>query len=90
MKETDFGVTGIHKMVDELGSDLVWFASQGRVLDEGNEYFVAATVKDHTEYKGRKQTSLSRVTVLTPEYVASENLKAEKKAAREAKKLAKA
>ncbi len=89
MKENDFGVTGIHKLVDMSGNDLTWFASGGRVIDDGSTVWIAGSVKDHSEFNGRKQTILSRVVVLTEEEVNTRKEKAEKKAKREAKKLAK-
>lgn len=39
----------------------VWFAS--KPLDEGKEYRLRATVKEHSEYKGIKQTVLTRGVV---------------------------
>jgi hypothetical protein len=90
MNEGHYGVTGIHKMTDGSGNDLVWFASGGEVIKAGETVHVSATVKDHSEYRGRKQTVLSRVTVWTPEGVAEYEAKQARKAAREAKKAAKA
>ncbi len=90
MNETDYGVTGIHKMTDAAGNDLVWFASAGEVIEAGDKAFISAGVKDHGEFRGRKQTVLTRVTVWTAERVAEFKAKQERKAAREAKKAAKA
>ena len=41
---------------------LVWFASStpDNVLDDGIEYIVKGTIKKHEEYKGLKQTVLTR------------------------------
>ena len=92
MNETAYGVTGIHKMTttsEPIGSDLTWFASQGRVMEEGQTYHIAATVKAHDEYKGRKQTIVTRVAVLSDEEVAKLTAKAERKTKREAKRKAK-
>ncbi len=89
MKENQYGVTGIHKMVDSEGNDLTWFASGGRVIEEGETVKVAASVKAHDEWQGRKQTILSRVTVLSDEYVKEVEAKAAKKAARLQKKAQK-
>ena len=60
--EGQYGVTGLHRMVDADGNDLTWFASGGNWLEVGETYKVKATPKKHEEYKGRKQTILSRVT----------------------------
>lgn len=81
-----YGITGIHKLTDENGSDLTWFASAGTDwLGEGESYTVAATVTKHDEYKGRKVTVINRVKILSEEEVEKEIKKAE----RAAKKLAK-
>lgn len=81
-----YGFSTIHKMIDENGSDLTWFASgDNSDMEEGNEYTVALTVKKHDEYKGRKCTLVNRVKVLSDEEIAKEVKKAE----RAAKKLAK-
>lgn len=60
-----YGETGIHRMQDTDGNLLVWFASSSAEwLDVGAEVQIKATVKKHDEYKGTKQTILSRVTKL--------------------------
>jgi len=77
--ESQFGVTQLHIMTDADGNDLKWFGSgllwldmglgvPGRDATEGDTVTVKATVKAHTEYKGRAQTMLSRCAV----YVAPE------------------
>jgi hypothetical protein len=58
--EGNYGTTGIHLMHDADGNKLVWFAS-GSWLTAGSTVKVKATVKDHGERKGVKQTVLSRV-----------------------------
>lgn len=61
----NYGVTGIHKMYDEEGRDLVWFASGSATwLDPGKRYRVKATVKRHDEFRGRLQTHVNRLKVL--------------------------
>ena len=87
--EGAFGTSGIHKLVDSQGNALTWFASGGDWLKEGESYTVACTVKEHGEFRGVKQTVVSRLAVWTPEKTAQHTAKAERKAAREAKKLAK-
>lgn len=63
--ETDWGITGIHKLVDLEGNDLVWFASESSEwLKEGHTYRVKATPKKHDDYQGRPQTVVNRLTVL--------------------------
>lgn len=88
--EGAYGLTGIHKMTDEVGNDLTWFASSSATwLKEGEMAHISASIKSHGEYKGRKQTVLTRVTIWTEEGVAEHRAKEEKKAARAAKKAAK-
>lgn len=63
--EGAYGTTGIHKLVDAQGNDMTWFASgSGNWLKEGKTYKVKATVKAHSDYKGRPQTVVSRLTVI--------------------------
>lgn len=60
-----YGETGIHNMTDEHGNALVWFASESSEwMEQGRAYRIKATVKDHNEYKGRKQTVVNRVSVI--------------------------
>lgn len=61
-KEGDYGTTGIHKLVDASGNCLVWFASGSTEwLDVGETAKVKASIKSHGEFRGVKQTVLSRV-----------------------------
>jgi hypothetical protein len=61
-KDGFYGFTGIHKMIDTAGNDLVWFASESADwLEVGEMVEVVATIKEHGEYNGRKQTTISRV-----------------------------
>jgi len=80
--------TYIHKMVDSAGNDLTWFCSTGRKLVDGETAYINGTVKEHSEFRGRKQTILSRFTV----WSSNENAEAEieKEAVRGARKAAKA
>lgn len=57
--EGDYGCTHIHTMVDAHGNVFKWFASSER-LTIGTAYNVVGTVKSHGEYKGRKETTLTR------------------------------
>lgn len=60
-----YGCVGIHKMLDQDGNDLVWFASGSNWLDDDGveTYRIVGTVKSHGEYQGRAQTVLNRVRV---------------------------
>jgi hypothetical protein len=59
------GTTHIHKMADAAGNALTWFSSSDR-LEEGQTYVLKGTVKAQEEYKGEKQTVLTRCTVIAP------------------------
>ena len=91
--EGQYGCTTMFKFVSEAGNALTWFASGWFPAEEwvvGNEYILAGKVKKNEDYKGLKQTILTRCNVVTQEWVDAEKVKAEKKALRAAKKAAKA
>jgi hypothetical protein len=58
-----YGTTSIYMLKDEQGNCYTWFSSND-VLEEGNEYKLKGTVKDHSEYQGIKQTILTRCKVM--------------------------
>ena len=62
--ETVYGITSVYKITLADGSILTWKTSTGLFL-ERNEAFdtITFTVKDHTEYKGDKQTEITRCKV---------------------------
>ncbi len=67
MPDRGYGESTMYKLLDNAGNELVWFASSSAgQLDVGSEYNVKATVIEHSEYKGRKQTKVNRVTVMEP------------------------
>lgn len=53
-----WGVTYVTKLLDPNGNHFVWFTSTS--LTEGLVYSGKATVKDHSEFRGVKQTVLTR------------------------------
>lgn len=54
-------MTRIHKMLDDAGNALVWFASREGGLEQGRRYRIKATVKSHEDDpKWGKQTVLTR------------------------------
>jgi hypothetical protein len=59
-------VSYLHVFTDAAGNDLKWFGSsflrdaKGDRIVDGAEVEIKATVKKHDEYKGRKQTMLTR------------------------------
>jgi hypothetical protein len=56
-----YGVTVLHRFQDASENVYVWFSSgSGAELDMGRVYSGKATVKDHKEYRGIKQTILTR------------------------------
>lgn len=61
--EGDYGLTTRVKFTDENDNDFIWWASGDTELEPGKSYVVDATVKRHGEYKGRKVTTVNRVTI---------------------------
>ena len=57
-----FGVSYLHIFVDERGRKAKWFAT-GKCLDKGL-YEIKATVKKHDVYQDRKETLLTRCSVV--------------------------
>lgn len=61
----DWGISYLHKMADQDGNLFSWFYSgSGENLEEGRTYKIKGTVKKHQEFNGRRETQLSRCTVL--------------------------
>lgn len=46
------------------GNKIIWFTSSNPNMDNGSRYTITATVKKHDEYKGTKQTTVTRVKVV--------------------------
>lgn len=55
--------TNLLVFVDEAGHELKWFASGSRGIEIGRDVLLTGTVKEHSEWKGRKGTILSRCVV---------------------------
>lgn len=53
----------IYKFSDENGNTLIWDTSSCQELKEGDSYTIKGTIKDHSEYKGDKQTVLNRCRI---------------------------
>ena len=64
--ESDYGVSHGHFFTDERGNVFVWWTGSKR-LETGLTYDVKGTVKKHDEYKGVKQTTLTRCKVAAPD-----------------------
>lgn len=60
--ETDFGITRIYKLIGADGNVYTW--KTGKYLDDTtNEMSITGTAKAHTEFRGIKQTELTRCRV---------------------------
>jgi hypothetical protein len=70
-RESAYGVQTRCKYHDEQGNVIIWWASSGVDMEEGTKVRAKATVKNHEEYNGIKQTIVSRLAVIevlsTPE-----------------------
>ena len=64
-RESDFGTTAIVKMLDAEGRQFVWFGSESSrpdYVDRGAKFTATWSVKKHSEFKGVKETVLTRPT----------------------------
>lgn len=59
--ETDYGVTKVYRMVDEIGNIYVW--KSGNYIEDAEKITIKGTVKAHSEFRGEKQTELTRCKV---------------------------
>jgi hypothetical protein len=59
--ESFYGVSDLHMFIDADGNKFKWFSSS-KTLKVGETYNLKATVKKHDEYKGEKQTLITRAT----------------------------
>ena len=55
-----YGMGRIHFFKDSEGRCFKWSTSTSIPFNEGQKLKLVATIKDHEEYKGRKQTSVTR------------------------------
>ena len=62
--ETDFGLCHIYKFVDVEGNIFVWKTSKYIAKEEGEAVKVKGTIKEHNEYRGEKQTVLTRCKII--------------------------
>ena len=60
--ETQYGITKIYKFQDKEGNILVW-KTGSRSFEENKDYKLKGTIKEHGEYKGEKQTQITRCKV---------------------------
>lgn len=59
-----YGASYKYIFEDDNGNVLVWGTSNKQNLSRGQKYSVKGTIKDHSEFKGIKQTVLTRCEVL--------------------------
>lgn len=57
---TDYGIMKIYKMYDASGNVFVW--KTGNTIDS-EQFTITGTIKDHKEFRGVKQTELTRCRV---------------------------
>lgn len=62
-RESDWGVSHIHRFIDECGNVYTWFGGKD-IADVDQELKIDGTVKNHEEFRGSKQTVLTRVKVV--------------------------
>jgi len=60
---SEWGESILYKFIDEGGNLFSWFSSNGAELDVNQEVEVDATVKSHNEFRGVKETQLTRTKV---------------------------
>lgn len=54
----------MHQFRDEANHVIIWWATTGRICNEGETITIKGTVKKFDEYKGLKQTVLTRVKLV--------------------------
>jgi len=53
----------IYSFVDSKGNVLVWKTTKGLSIEDGDKVIITGTIKEHSEYKGVKQTVLQRCKI---------------------------
>lgn len=72
--QSDWGVSLLHRMMDEDGNKFTWFANRGDGFQQGDHLLLRGTVKKHDTYKGEQQTTISRCEkVVLKSYIALVN-----------------
>lgn len=62
--ESQFGVTYIYKIILEDGAVLTWKTNRSLYINDGEEFDkIDFTIKEHKEYKGEKQTEVTRCKI---------------------------
>lgn len=60
LPDRGYGSSNMHKMVDDQGNCFVWVTGGDTILEKGKTIHLQGTIKAHSEYKGIKQTVLTR------------------------------
>ena len=60
--ENAFGISNIYSMVDKNNNVFIWKTGNSN-LNENETYSLSGTIKEHQEYKGTKQTVLTRCKI---------------------------
>ena len=53
----------VYHFCDEAGNSIIWNTTAWQDIDEGKHYMLKGTIKEHSEYKGDKQTVLTRCRI---------------------------
>ena len=61
---TRFGESTLYRFVDENNNILILFSSKEIEAEKGKRYRISAIVKEHNEYRGVKQTILTRCKIV--------------------------
>lgn len=62
--DSDFGTMNLYSFTDLNGNLIVWKTGNYFELESGDHVTIKGTVKDHSEYKGEKQTVLTRCKII--------------------------
>lgn len=60
--ETDFGTKYLYKLITDNGLVFTW--KTGKPVENGKKLKVVGTIKAHTEFRGQKQTELTRCKII--------------------------
>lgn len=59
-----YGTSQLCKFYDENGNVFVWFNTSANEMEKEKSYYMKGTVKKHSEYKGMKETQLTRCAII--------------------------
>ena len=61
--ESYYGISFLILMTDESGNVFKWYSSRRHDIEEGDKVILNGRVKDHSEYRGTKQTVVTRCSL---------------------------